>query len=95
MQTNVVGTPPATLEAAGTLIADVVCSAESVDLTAATTEARPKRQRTARPEVSQMRWAPKHRSQKKEELLGWHPLSKWAVVNPAAKTGCKAVVCVT
>lgn len=50
MQTNVVGTPPATLEAAGTLILDVVCSAESADLTAATTEARPKRQRTARPE---------------------------------------------
>ena len=48
MQTNVVGTPPATLEAAGTLIVDVVCSAESADLTAATMEARPKRQRTAR-----------------------------------------------
>ena len=47
-QTNVVGTPPATLEAAGTLIVDVVCSGESADLTAATMEARPKRQRTAR-----------------------------------------------
>ena len=47
-QMNVVGMPPATLEAAGTLIVDVVCSAESADLTAATMEARPKRQRTAR-----------------------------------------------
>ena len=42
------GTPPATLEAAGTLIVDLVCSAESADLTAATMEAWPKRQRTAR-----------------------------------------------
>lgn len=50
MQTNVVGTPPATLEAAGMLIVDVVCSAESAYLTTATTEARPKRQRTARSE---------------------------------------------
>ena len=50
MQTNVVGMPPATLEAAGTLIVDVVCSAESADSTAVNTEARPKRQRTARPE---------------------------------------------
>ena len=45
--------------------------------------------------ASQMRWAPKHRSQKEEELPGWHPFSKWAVVNPAAKTGRKAVICDT
>ena len=31
---NIVGTLPATLEAAGMLIVDVVCSAESTDLTA-------------------------------------------------------------
>ena len=34
MQMNIVGTLPATLEAAGMLIVDVVCSAESTDLTA-------------------------------------------------------------
>ena len=94
-QTNVVGTPPATLEAAGTLVVDVVCSAESADLTAATTEARPKGKGRHVRNASQMRWAPKNRSQKKEELLEWHSLSKWAVVNPAAKTGSKAAVCVT
>ena len=95
MQTNLVGTPPATLEAAGTLVVDVVCSAESAYLTARPRRCGQKGKGRHVRNASQMRWAPKHRSQKKEELLGWHPLSKWAVVNPAAKTGRKAVVCVT
>ena len=40
LDTNVVGTPPATLEASGTFIVDVVCVAASAYLTAATTEAK-------------------------------------------------------
>ena len=77
MQTdeNVVETPLATLEASGTLIVDVVYPTTSAYLTDAITEAKKGKGRHVW-SASQMRWAPKHCSQKKEKLLGWRPMSK-------------------